>query len=183
MGIEAVYDCRSTLAEIEGNLPMGAALIPIVPRLKKPSVADWPGIRASDLQKPEFRALFVGETGIGMVCGQASKGLCFVDVDRDNLVEAVESASPELAGTVRIRGARGAKWLVRVEAPVRGFLLRDADGKRVGEFLGERQQGLLAGIHPVSGNPYQRLWRRQVPVVDPLQIGDLFKSLSPFSHD
>jgi hypothetical protein len=183
MGIEAVYDCRSTLAEIEENLPIGAALIPIVARLKKPSVADWPAIRASDLQKSEFRALFVGETGIGMVCGQASKGLCFVDVDRDNLVEEVESASPELAKTVRIRGARGAKWLVRVEAPARGFLLRDAGGNRVGEFLGERQQGLLAGIHPVSGNPYQRLWRAQVPVVDPVQIGDLFKSLPPFSHD
>lgn len=180
---KAVYDCQAALAELEGKLPEGTALIPIFPLSKKPSVAAWPEIRSADLQKPDYRAFFEGMTGIGMVCGQASGGLCLVDLDCDALLEAVEWASPELAGTVRIRGARGAKWLVRVEAPVRGFMLRDASCRRIGEFLGERQQGLLAGVHPVNCSPYQRLWRGKIPVVDPKRIGDIFGALPTCSHD
>lgn len=169
------YSAQEALAELELFLPACAALLPLVPRLKKPARKDWTQASSGDRSIPGFRLGISGEEGIGLLCGEASGGICMVDIDRDCLVGPAEQAAVVLGTAPRVHGARGAKWLVRATGTTRGFALRDNSGRRIGEFLGERQQGVLAGIHPDGKNVYR--WHRQgeIPVVNP---GDLAESLS-----
>ena len=113
---------------------------------------------------------FTGETGIGLVCGAASGGLCFVDVDCDEAVREFEGKIPVLKSAPIVIGSRGLKWLVRTLEPIRGFALKNEAGRKVGEFLSHRQQGVVAGLHPVTGHPYKWVNVGPVPLVDPLDF-------------
>jgi hypothetical protein len=170
----AAYDACQALAELEKFLPPFATLVPLAPRGKKPSVDDWTSLLAQDRTKHEFRLLFAGDSGIGLLCGDASGGICMVDVDRDCLVDAAEDVAPELHGAPRVHGARGAKWLVRATETTRGFALRDGAGCRIGEFLGERQQGVVAGLHPDGENIYRWHRKGEIPVVNPRTLAESF---------
>ena len=177
------YEAADALLEAEAVLPRDAALVPLAPRHKKPLVEAWTAITSSQRRDPGFRALFRGEVGVGLLCGVPSGGICMVDLDRDDLVVAAEEAFAVLCQAPRIHGARGAKWLVRVGEPTAGFALRDRRGRKIGEFLGERQQGVVAGIHPVSRQSYR--WHRQgkIPVVKASSIAEAFSLQLPPTHD
>ena len=128
-----LYSAEHALAEIEAFLPEDAAIVPLKPREKRPLTEGWTAISAAMRQSPDFRALFCGEVGIGLLCGIPSNGLCMVDVDSDAFVALAESACSFLKEAPRIRGERGCKWLVRANAEVRGSALRDSSGVRIGE--------------------------------------------------
>lgn len=171
------YDACQALTELEQFLPPFATLVPLVPRGKKPAVEGWTSLRARNRTEQEFRLLFAGDSGIGLLCGDASGGICMVDVDRDGLVDAAEEAAPELRTAPRVHGARGAKWLVQATETTRGFALRDGAGRRIGEFLGERQQGVVAGLHPDGENIYRWHRKGQIPVVSPRALAESFGNL------
>jgi len=65
---------------------------------------------------PAYRALFTVEpTNIGVYLGKASGGLCAIDFDGDEDLEAFLAVNPKLATTTRSRGSRGAMVWLRVE--------------------------------------------------------------------
>jgi hypothetical protein len=177
------YDAAIALLQMESMLPPEAAIIPLRPREKRPLKEGWTSVTAGMRRSPEFRNLFRGEVGIGLLCGPPSDGLYLVDVDAEWLVLPTEKAVSLLAIAPRIRGGRGAKWIVRVPAERRGFALKDRRGYRVGEFLGCGQQGVIAGIHPVKGTAYA--WDRvgQIPLVNSEEFLEVFSQLEVSSHD
>ena len=171
------YNASKALIELEQFLPTFAALLPLVPHAKRPSSKDWTGALPDDRSNPDFRLCFVGEVGIGLLCGKASGGICMVDIDCDALVEPAEDVVRALHDAPRIHGARGAKWLVRTAETTSGFALRDSAGKRIGEFLGERQQGVVAGLHPDGINVYQWHRRGEIPIVNVQHIAECLSTL------
>lgn len=181
--IQESYSAERALAEIEAFLPEDAAIIPLKPREKRPLAEGWTAVTSGMRRSKDFRAQFRGEVGIGLLCGAPSCGLCFVDVDADCLVAPVEDVTSFLAVAPRIRGGRGAKWLVRISAELRGFALKDRAGHRLGEFLGCGQQGVIAGIHPVRGVAY--FWDRigKIPLVNVDEVLESFSRLEVPSHD
>lgn len=183
MSFPGLYSAEHALAEIEAFLPDDAAIIPLKPREKRPLAEGWTAISAAMRKSPDFRALFSGEVGIGLLCGFPSNGLCMVDVDSDEFVAQAESACSCLKEAPRVRGERGCKWLVRAAAEVRGSAVRNSSGARIGEFLGSGQQGVVAGIHPISTLPYR--WERlgQIPLVDANALLETFSRLDAGHHD
>src|SRR3954451_7442126 len=60
-----------------------------------------------------YRAIFeVQEVNIAVYLGKASGGLCAIDFDRDEDLDAFLASNPGLESTTRTRGSRGAMvWL------------------------------------------------------------------------
>ncbi len=160
------YDAAAALGNVRAILSGQALLIPLHEGRKNPSIKGWADLTGPrDLVDREAE-LFRGSAGIGLVCGPPSSGMCFLDADSDGAIPMFENAFPGLKDAHRITGGRGCKWIVRVMGQVRGFALRCPGGTRCGEFLGFRQQGVVAGIHPVTGSPYS--WRvgSGIPEID-----------------
>lgn len=67
-------------------------------------------------QSAAYRAVFeVGPVNIAVYLGKASDGLCAIDFDADEDLEAFLAVNPKLAGTLRSRGSRGGMVWVRIE--------------------------------------------------------------------
>jgi hypothetical protein len=161
------YNSADALSDLESILPRPFLLLPLYEGKKNPSLKDWADLTSIVQQDHAHRMNFRGQAGIGLVCGAPSGGLCLIDIDRDELVPVYEERHPQLETASRVIGARGCKWLVRTAAESSGFALKDDSGRRVGEFLGRRQQGVVAGLHPDTGMPYRWEIRKDIPVIDP----------------
>jgi hypothetical protein len=172
-----VYSAREALAALLEWLPADAALTPLRPREKRPIRAGWNRDSRLLLSDPDFRDRFQGEVGIGLVCGDASGGLAMVDIDVDLAVDLIESSLPQLALAPCVRGARGAKWLVRLELGVTGHKLHHRH-KAVGELLATGQQAVVAGIHPGTGEPYRWLRTGLPPMLDSETIRSIMARLA-----
>ncbi|HWH71362.1 MAG TPA: bifunctional DNA primase/polymerase, partial [Candidatus Sulfotelmatobacter sp.] len=67
-------------------------------------------------QSAAYRAVFeLGPVNIAVYLGKASDGLCAIDFDADEDLEAFLAVNPKLAGTLRSRGSRGGMVWVRIE--------------------------------------------------------------------
>ncbi|HWI56902.1 MAG TPA: DUF5906 domain-containing protein, partial [Bacillota bacterium] len=67
-------------------------------------------------QSAAYRAVFeLGPVNIAVYLGKASDGLCALDFDADEDLEAFLAVNPKLAGTLRSRGSRGGMVWVRIE--------------------------------------------------------------------
>jgi hypothetical protein len=161
-----LYSATLALLDVRSILPMESLLIPLCARQKKPSFKGWANLSGPGDLLAHSGGIFEEESGIGLVCGQPSGGLCFLDVDDTAAIEWFEQRVPSLSMAHQIIGARGCKWLVRVSESVRGFALRGPGGTRIGEFLGLRQQGVVAGIHPATGCPYSWHLGSCIPEID-----------------
>jgi hypothetical protein len=82
-------------------------------------------------------------------------------MDLDALVEPVVSLNPQLKGTLQTHGARGRVFWVRFKGdyPKRTTKLKTQRGENAGEFRANGSQSIIAGIHPVTRNPYQIVHR------------------------
>ncbi len=162
------YSAWAAVQDLLQWLPAPCSLIPLHPRSKKPALNHWTTNPRMDPDSTEGRHWFSGEAGIGLRCGTVSDGICAVDIDSDAWIARVELLVPALGAAPKIIGARGCKWLVQCHGPnLRGRGLKCGPGVRLGEFLGDRQQAVLAGIHPDTGRPYS--WARlgPIPLIDP----------------
>ena len=151
---ETHYSCLKALEYLESILPSECALIPIVPLKKSPLLKQWNETKAKEHLNDDFRAHFKDQVGIGLVTGDASSGLCFIDIDHDDIADTLEKQWSILQTTMKVRGSRGAKWLLYCPLGMRGKKLYYKN-KMVGELLATGQQGVLAGLHPTTLKPYQ----------------------------
>lgn len=148
------YYAPVALQSLERVLPLEITLIPISPIQKRPLLKGWTTSKRSDLTQNEFRNHFVDQVGIGVLTGDASDGICMIDIDLDETAIELESQWQLLQKSIKIIGARGAKWLVKLPLGTRGSKLYQGD-LIIGELLATGQQGVIAGIHPTTNKPYQ----------------------------
>ena len=131
-------------------------LIPIPVGTKAPVYKDWQHTPQSKMQDPLYQALLA--TGnIGVLLGAPSDGLCAVDIDSDEELEAFLSINPILRGTLITKGARGAQIWCRIEGEHPPLTkLKTHSGQEYGEWRADGGQSVIHGTHP-TGVSYQRL--------------------------
>jgi hypothetical protein len=124
---------------------------------------------------------------VGVALGEVSNGLCAIDIDRDELVVPFLDCNPLLADTLQTHGARGRVFWVRLsgEYPDKFDLKSCYDSsprETSGEFRSRGHQSIIAGIHPVTNQPYQFIVEAKPVVIDfgaivwPEEFGALSRS-------
>lgn len=134
--------------------------VPIIPGSKRPGVFEagtWQGLRGWSTRVPtaaELARWARHGSGIGVVCGPASRDLVAIDIDTDNeaIVAALLAVLP--ATSCRKAGARGETLFYRGPGiPSRSW---DIDRTRIVEIIaGGRQTVLPPTIHPGTKAPYR----------------------------
>ena len=96
------------LEKVESLFGPSAFLVPCEWGTKKPLVT-YVGRPFGATKTAPYRPVFeVQEVNVAVYLGKASGGLCAIDFDRDEDVEAFLAVNPGLANTTRSRGSRGA---------------------------------------------------------------------------
>lgn len=155
-----------------------AVLLQVRQGEKAPVASGWQNITLPDTQTDEYQAALAGGN-IGVVLGDASNGLCAIDIDDDQDMEPFFKLNPGLRHTLISRGARGVQVWVRclpdrkfaqLDMPdcpeVKALKFRpgirdkvsrtDPDDRQpgaYGEWRGNGGQSVIHGKHP-SGNDY-----------------------------
>jgi hypothetical protein len=94
------------------SLVGNVVLVPCRPLTKIAIPKAWQTFAISKMQDPAYIRSFAGKN-IGVVLGQASGGLCSIDIDADGDVEPFLADNPLLRETTRTRRARGCNvWVV-----------------------------------------------------------------------
>ena len=129
--------------------------------------------------------------GIGVICGRASGGLVAIDVDVDEVVDAVTNALPH-SPAWKV-GAKGRTLFFRGAVESKAFSRSHADGRRerMVDVLGEGRQTVLPpSIHPDTGQAYLWTGERALEDLDisklpelPANALDLIaEALKPFGY-
>lgn len=152
-----------TVNYLESLLGKPVLLLPWATRTKGGS-RRWKHHTPAEMEKPDYRQkLEVGNIGVAL--GEVSGGLCSIDWDCDEWMEAFLRVNPRFEVALRSKGRRGCNFWIRVagECPP-SRKLKTVSGEEVGEFRSTGNQTIIHGIHP-SGCKYQIL--HEVP---PLSI-------------
>jgi hypothetical protein len=130
-----------------------AVLVPIPTREKGPRIKGWQSITLEEMTPRYLSQL---DANIGVVLGKASKGLCTIDCDGDEIFAQLLEVNPHLTETLHSHGARGGNVWIRIEGefPASGKI-RDQHGGELGEWRADGNQTVIHGIHP-SGINYTR---------------------------
>jgi hypothetical protein len=149
----------------ERLIERGFAAVPIMPGTKRPGfffagmwigLANWQ-MRFNGGPPPESeRALWAaGDTGIGVIAGQASHGLIAIDIDSED--PAIQAALQTVLPPTHVRktGARG-ETLFYHGPEIAQSQSWNIAGKRVVDLIGPGRQTVLPPtIHPDTGAPYR----------------------------
>ena len=124
-------------------------LIPNTPGTKHPISKGWQTLTQEAMHDPaHLRALRTAN--LGVLLGQASGGLCTIDIDDDRDVEPFLADNPVLRNTTRTKRVRGCNLWVRIvgDYPRFEFLqITDAAGTRpFGEWRADGHQTLIHGV-------------------------------------
>src|SRR5262245_14026227 len=149
----------------ERLIERGLAAVPIVPGTKRPGfffAGMWIGLsnwqrRFNGGQPPatERERWAAGDTGVGVVAGQASHGLIAVDIDSEDA--AIQAALQNVLPPTNVRktGARG-ETLFYYGPGITQSQSWNIAGKRVVDLIGPGRQTVLPPtIHPDTGAPYR----------------------------
>jgi Bifunctional DNA primase/polymerase, N-terminal len=129
----------------------GCAVTPVNPRSKKPRPKDWRNLRINERNIPEY--FRVGDN-IGIILGEASRGL--VDVDLD-CPEALKLADIFLPPTSMIHGRKSKpashRWYRASLAPKKTLKFCDLDGATLLELRSTGGQTVVPPSIHESGEP------------------------------
>lgn len=89
-----------------------AVLIEVRKGEKAPVAAGWQKLRLADTHPEDYQAA-LARGNVGVVLGDASNGLCAIDIDDDQDMEPFFKLNPALRDTLISRGARGVQVWVR----------------------------------------------------------------------
>lgn len=146
---------RNPVEYIRSLLGHDAVLLPIARGRKAPAIAGWTTLTKVVMEDEQYIAQ-LGSGNIGVLLGRASNGLCSIDIDSDEAMDAFLALNPRLVSTLRTRRSRGCNlWLrVRGTFPPLTKLVRP-DESDWGEW---RADGGQTVIHcEVDGVPYRML--------------------------
>ena len=149
----------------ERLIERGFAAVPIVPGTKRPGfffagmwigLANWQRrFNGGPPPATERKRWAAGDTGVGVVAGQASHGLIAVDIDSEDaaILAALQNVLPPT--NVRKTGARG-ETLFYYGPGITQSQSWNIAGKRVVDLIGPGRQTVLPPtIHPDTGAPYR----------------------------
>ena len=161
---------------------LGHAVFINWPKGVKGTNQPWKHLTLEKMTPDYLAALKTGNIGVSL--GDASEGLCAVDVDQDALVESFRKANPQLADTFQTHGRRGCVfWFRLLGACPRSRTLKDSSGNSVGEFRSNGNQSIVWGIHPDTKSPYQWLVKKPVMKIELDSICWPTGIVNPFAPD
>jgi hypothetical protein len=96
-----------------------AVLLPLPKGRKRPTAKGWQATTFEQTQEPAYQRELENACdrggNIGVLLGPASGDLVAIDIDCDEEVDAfLKTAPPQLAGSLRTRGARGCQIWLRI---------------------------------------------------------------------
>ena len=149
----------------ERLIERGFAAVPIMPGTKRPGfffagmwigLANWQRrFNGGPPPATERERWAAGDTGVGVVAGQASHGLIAVDIDSED--PAIQAALRTVLPPTHVRktGARG-ETLFYYSPGIAQSQSWNIAGKRVVDLIGPGRQTVLPPtIHPDTGAPYR----------------------------
>jgi hypothetical protein len=100
---------------------------------------------------------------IGVLLGKPSEGLCTIDVDDDDELEAFLGLNPEFHDSLISRGARGGNVWLRIKGHYPQAARLSLVGSRWGEWRADRNQTVFFGRHQ-SGCDYTNNGKRPLTI-------------------
>lgn len=138
-----------TIDRIFDLLGDGTFYVPCEPGTKRPIVT-YADREFKDTLTGPYRSL-VRESNVAVYLGAASGGLCAIDFDTDEPLDAFLKSNPRLSKSLRSRGARGAQIWVRITGDIPESMRCDKY-----EWRADRNLSTIWGLHP-SGSQYTLL--------------------------
>lgn len=154
---------RPSVNDLRTLLGADVVMVPVPSGTKRPVMKGWTELTLSAMSDPaHLRKLEHGNVGVLM--GQPSAGLCSIDCDSEDFLQAVLQVNCCLENSLVTCGQRGGNIWIRCQGqyPDRVAHLKDTRGNQLGEFRSTGGQTIVCGIHP-SGQPY-RMVHRAPPV-------------------
>jgi P4 family phage/plasmid primase-like protien len=144
------------VTEIVELLGGDVVLLPIRRGIKYPEFEGWRNVTVESMRDSAYLGQ-LQQSNIGVLLGKASGGLCSIDLDNDEALESFLMLNPNLTGSLRTRGNRGANIWVRIIGEYPSLTkLKTAAGIEMGEWRADGGQTMIDGVHP-EGVAYQRL--------------------------
>jgi hypothetical protein len=137
---------------IRVNRALHAPVVPV--RGKATRVRGWQSMRSQDSTTKKRLAAFTRATGVAVVLGDLAGGLCSIDCDSDEALNAFLAVNPKLPDTLITYGGRGGNvWVILIGACPRVTKLVRGE-QPWGEFRGNGAYTVICGQHP-SGCHYR----------------------------
>jgi hypothetical protein len=172
----------------EKLVDQGFSAIPIAPGKKKPAIMAWTEYCDHLPDADDVRSAVEHPAAFGVGVALGCNGVIAVDVDKDEIVEAIASVLPE--SPVAKRGRAGCTWFYRASAAVKTKAF-DIGGERVLDLLARGRQTVIPpSIHPGTGREYEWIGdplERFTPESLPLAPDDIAEriaeALRPFGYE
>jgi phage/plasmid-associated DNA primase len=141
------------LSTVKRLLPSTAVLIPSAHGTKRPLYTGWQNTTLNETLSQSYQDE-LSRSNIGVVVGRPSRGLCSIDIDRDEAVEPFLFLNPRLRTALRTKGARGCNiWVEIIGAHPKGYAIKTNEGEKFGEWRADGMNTIVAGQHP-DGHQY-----------------------------
>jgi P4 family phage/plasmid primase-like protien len=136
------------VTELRTLLGQDAVLLHIAPGKKVPTSTGWQLTTVADMERGDY-LMTLRHGNIGVLLGEASGGLCAIDIDDDDAVEPFLELNPHLRHTLRSKGFRGQQIWVRVatEYPALTKIVTTT-AEPWGEWRATGGQSVIHGAHP-----------------------------------
>lgn len=137
-----------TILELLG---VEAVLLPIRRGTKAPAAKGWSDLTFAETQATVYQASLKRAAAIGVLLGSASGHLCSIDFDEDEALAEFLELNPDLRGTLRTTGKRGANIWLKLEGIYPKTIKLKRHGSPAGEWRADRSQTIITGQHKDGG--------------------------------
>lgn len=142
------------VTRLRNLLGQDAVLLHVATGKKAPTSPGWQHTTVAEMEMGDY-LMTLRHGNIGVLLGEASGGLCAIDIDHDDGVEPFLELNPAMRGTMRTRGSRGQQiWLRITGKHPKLTSLSTTGGTPWGEWRADGGQSVIHGVHP-TGNHYQ----------------------------
>lgn len=153
----------SKLEKIYWVLGSEAVLLPLPQGSKKITIPEWHKTTLDSSKTPEYQSKLT-ESDIGVLLGETGNGICTVDCDSEDGVQAFLNANRWAERTLRTRGNRGANFWFRIKGAIpQSCELREGE-RAVGEWRAGGNQTKITGTHPDTSADY--VWLVEAPAME-----------------
>jgi P4 family phage/plasmid primase-like protien len=130
-----MFTQHNHIEQLRDLIGRDVVLLPVPRGEKGCRETGWPSFTTSVFADPAYQQR-LRKANIAVLLGDASGGLCSIDIDRDDFVEPFLALNPELRNTLRTKRKRGCNLWLRVAGPRPGRVtpLIDSSGAAWGEW-------------------------------------------------